>query len=112
MLDSTLPALPESHMISRSLSLVQLLQAELPSPAPAAFFLISFANICHTSFITLKTTLRARFLNQCQSHLQGNPRQAGTGTQSFLLVWNATVLFTLNSHPLHLVLNLQDQYLL
>lgn len=85
MLHSTLPALPQSPIISRSHSLVQLLQAENPSPAPAAFFLSCFANTCHTSFITLTTTMCARFLNHCQSHLQGNSRQAGTGIQSFLL---------------------------
>lgn len=62
MLNSTLPALPQSHMISRSHSLVQLLQAENPSPAPAAFLLSCFANICHTSLIALTTTLHAHFL--------------------------------------------------
>lgn len=57
-----------------------------PALPQQLFFLSCFANICHPSFIALKTTLRALFLNHCQSHLQGNPRQAGTGTQSFLLV--------------------------
>lgn len=74
------------------------LQPENPKPCPSSF---SSQLLCkhlpYISFIMLITNVCARFLNCCQSHLQGNSRQAGTGTRSFLLAWSFFSDFSLRS---------------
>lgn len=76
------------HSAQRALPTAPLSSGHAPSaaskthsPAPAAFLLSCFANICHVSYITLTTNLCTLLLSPCLSHPRGTPQRQVGDTQ-------------------------------